>query len=643
MRIQPACLQTSAALCALLLGFSSISVQAADRTVRAGETVNSKVKLSGTDTLTIESGGTLSVYGEQAVELDGAATGVVINNAGKIQNIESNERAIETSKRATARTYTLTNQEGGQIISENDGFKINVDITSGAVTIDNQGLISSTGGGQAIDFGDLESGAIAVVINNYATGVIRSADADGVRPGENAVVTNSGRIEAGSTGDGGNDGVDLRSANTSKIVNETGGTIRGAKQGVNGGSDKKGQVLVENKKLASIIGRNGSGVGSDNTGKVINHGTIQGNFTPALGSNGDGDGVDIDYLAEIENFGVIEGTGAGGVDSGGQPNNAEGVPVGGGTIRNHKGARITGAARGILIDNGSGGPGHYATHLTNHGLIEGQTQYGVKFVGPFDDTIVNGGTISGANGQAVLMGDGNDTFTLLAGGKVEGYVDAEGGTDTFILGKQEEEQLPDTNASFDMSRFKQNETWRNFENFEVAGNWGLTGETDFAGNMHIREGANSLYDAKTPNMHVTQTGGTLTGDGTISSLDQQAGIFAPGGGLGAFTIADTYVQGPQGTLRIDIGDGGSLSLVRISGSAQFKGGSLDVRTHGTPLPDYSEYVIAETQQGTLSGHFGRVTVDQPTYKAGYRFEGNTLVLTLTRTNTTLSSLADHAR
>ncbi|WP_204266227.1 hypothetical protein, partial [Escherichia coli] len=92
-------------------------------------------------------------------------------------------------------------------------------------------------------------------------------------------------------------------------------------------------ITVVNEAGATIIGRNGSGVGSDGTATVPTYGTIIGAYagagniftnTGAASVNGDGDGVDIDLIGTVRNFGIIRGTGAGGVDSGGQPNGSEG-------------------------------------------------------------------------------------------------------------------------------------------------------------------------------------------------------------------------------------------------------------------------------------------------------------------------------
>ncbi len=79
-------------------------------------------------------------------------------------------------------------------------------------------------------------------------------------------------------------------------------------------------MTVYNRDGGLIVGRNGSGVGSDGNGTVYNWGTIRGEYAGEgnafdhLGegsttSNGDGDGVDIDKNAYIVNYGQIVGAG----------------------------------------------------------------------------------------------------------------------------------------------------------------------------------------------------------------------------------------------------------------------------------------------------------------------------------------------
>ena len=639
-------LKSGVALAALLsvpaLTASVVSVvpaRAADTVIAAGETETDEIELEDDDTLTVEDGGTLTVDDDgQAVKLKGKATGVAIDNAGLIENTDKEERAIDTSGGSSNRQYSITNRAGGIIRSEGDAIRLDTDITEGGVALDNAGLITSTKSGQALDFASIESGDVTVTITNQASGEIKAADADGIRPGENATVTNFGLIEADSLGDGGNDGVDLREASMSHVINKTGGAIRGAHQGVNGGEDGKGTVLVTNEEGASIIGRNGSGVGSDNTGKVINYGTIQGNYDPTLGVNGDGDGVDIDFYAEIDNWGLIEGTGAGGVDSGGQPNNAEGVPIGGGVVNNYEGGRITGQARGMLVDDGSGGSAHYATQVTNFGQIDGQSGYGIKLVGEFDDTIVNGGLISGANGQAVLMGDGDDRFVHLDGGSVEGYVDAEDGMDTFELGGADIETATEAVGvpSFDLGLIGSEAIYRNFETFLVTGEWNLTGSSAFGGAFTVEEGLSS-FNGDMPNANVTMTGGRAQGTGTVGSFDLQGGTLAPGNSIGTLTVVGDYVQGSAGTLEIETDAAGNADALDIGGTASLDG-ALNVIAETGDYALVTEYQIISADGG-IAGDFDGVTVNLVNLDGAFAANGTIGTLTLSRNDVTLQSLA----
>src|SRR5262249_17006470 len=149
-------------------------------------------------------------------------------------------------------------------------------------------------------------------------------------------------------------------------------------------------LVVVNRAGATILGHNGSGVGSDTTGAaantvtVENFGTIRGEYAPKFDRaglvtvDGDADGVDVDGGATIINHaggliagsgpgGVVKGQGAGGFDSNGRANNSEGISIGGGIIMNA--GTISGANYGITVNNDSNGDGSRsgvaATTITN--------------------------------------------------------------------------------------------------------------------------------------------------------------------------------------------------------------------------------------------------------------------------------------
>lgn len=381
-----------------LAAFSCVSLVPASAaaqtfTVPAGTTDTVPKTLSGTQTGTIEAGGTLSGTTAITWSVTGGNPspfpGVTIDNSGAIIG---STRAIGSSGSGTPRNLTLWNREGGTITGVgNDAFQIGNDIGNGTINVYNYGTILSTGG-QGLDFDDIDSTTGHVNITNFATGIIKSTANDAVRPGQGAMVTNYGLIFSEGAVGASNDGIDWQ-GHSGTVINKTGGTISGFRHGITTDVD----VDVTNEAGATIIGRNGSGVGSDGAGTVLNYGRITG---AADGSGtSDGDGVDVDNIATITNYGIIEGIGAAGFKDG-LANASEGLSIGGGTILNY--GTISGADTGIVVNNDGNldRSGIAATDLTNHGMIVGQKGYAIRMENKLgtaadNDTIVNYGTIVG--------------------------------------------------------------------------------------------------------------------------------------------------------------------------------------------------------------------------------------------------------
>lgn len=353
-----------------------------------------------------------------------------INNYGLIDSTESDNRGIELKQDDLDNviSFTVVNHAGGTIQAEDDAIKVssdNADTTTGRFIVDNAGTIISTKDGQAIDFDDLTSTTDTVTIINRATGVIEADDADAIRPGERATVMNSGSIWSGGTlgsGDG-HDGIDFQD-HSGTVINGSTGVISGFRHGITSSTG----ITVFNAAGGSITGHNGSGVGSDGNGSVTNYGTITGAYAGV--NSGDGDGVDIDYLAHVTNYGIIQGTGADQITD-----FSEGLALGGGTVVNAAGALISGANNGILVDDGNGGSGYYATTLTNAGTIRGLDGFGIRLVGDFNDQITNSGIIYAIGGTTLDMGAGNDTLTIEKGSAIEGLATGGDGTDTLNYDK----------------------------------------------------------------------------------------------------------------------------------------------------------------------------------------------------------------
>lgn len=396
-------------------------------TITAGTTRTARLDMNdaGVNDLTVEATAAISVSANaQAVRFTGATANGTIVNDGTIEDVASGGRAIRIESGVGASfTAAITNHAAGTIHGDDDALQVQSAVTSGTITLTNDGIISSAVG-QAVDFAAVDGAT--VIIGN--TGTIQADTNDGVRTGNGATVTNTGAIKGGAAPGftASADGVDFRAFGGT--LHNDGGTIEGDRHGVNAGDNGvAGEITVTNALGATIIGHNGSGVGSDGTGSVTNYGTITGAFSNSPGSDensagagdtpdgqpdGDGDGVDFDFAVTVENYGTIQGTGAGGHGSDGLANTSEGIAAGGGAITNHSGAAISGVGIGILVDDSSQGNAPALTTIVNDGTITGSTLFGIKLVSAFADTVENNGTISGGNGTAILFGEGDNTLTV---------------------------------------------------------------------------------------------------------------------------------------------------------------------------------------------------------------------------------------
>ncbi|SDT63405.1 autotransporter outer membrane beta-barrel domain-containing protein [Pseudomonas granadensis] len=587
------------------------------KTVQIDTATTASQTLGGSDTLTISAPGSITHDGK-AVSLKDSTSGagVVINNAGKI--VSSGGRAIDSSgDESKARNYAIYNRSGGQILGANDALRIDSNFISGSLLIDNSGVIRSTTG-QGLDLDALRSDAVKTTIINRAGGLIRGEASDGMKTGANASLTNYGEI---STGDSHNadqkfDGVDIDTASGVSITNY--GVISGGRHGI---TTDLGATLIN---YGQVTGRNGSGFGSDGDGTVINHGTITGAYS-GLQANGDGDGVDIDNLAHIENYGTIQGVGAGGVDKAGFANGSEGIALGGGYILNASGALISGADSAILVDDGSGNSGLAATTLENFGRIEGLNGFGVKFVGEFADSVINGGTISGSNGLALDLGGGDDRLTLRNGSRFIGIVDGGSGTDQVVM---DDALGGDFGAS------------RNFEWLEVRqGAWTLNGSGDFSDGGVVRNGATLINHGGIAGTLTVDAGGVYAGGGSVGSLNVN-GTLRTDTRLGRATIVHDLTMGKAATLAYGVNADGSSAPVVVGGVANLNGATLAVNPGSGSYPWQSHYTVLQAAQ--VNGTFGQVTSDYAFLTPTLAYTATQVDLTYTRNDIAFNEFATTA-
>jgi len=572
--------------------------------------------------------GTITANDNDAMNIGGGTIRIV--NEGTISSVSEN-RGIDIGEYLNVESVEIDNREGGVIEAYSDVIRIDSEdeddeTATGTVVLNNAGLIVSRGtgeeAGQAVDFDKIGSDLGSVTINNFATGEMRAENADAVRPGEGGTVNNWGKIVSNAPentsgdedDDTSNDGIDFQ-GHAGVVHNYAGGLISGARHGIT--SDEN--VDVTNEKGATIIGRNGSGVGSDGDGKVVNYGTITGAIDDNS-VNGDGDGVDIDGLADITNYGTIEGAGARG-EKDGSPNSAEGLAAGGGTIRNlGEDAVISGADNAILIDDSEGGDAPEATEIVNEGTIRGSAGFGIRLIGNQDDVISNSGTIEAAVGPAIEMGGGNDTLNIHTGSKIIGAIDGGVGDDTITLNGE------GTFGGAD-----------NFEFLKVSGDWILFGDQSYSGGITILDGSLSSDGVLDADMTIG-AGSILDGNGTFGSLTVE-GTIAPGNSIGTITVTGNYMQALGSDYQVEF-DGTTSDLVDVTGTATLDG-TVTASPYGTGATAAGRrYTILTAAGGVTLGTYMLSNPNVTAFLQGALANDATNVyLDITRNAVTFASLA----
>lgn len=533
--------------------------------------------------------GIIESTGDDAIR-PGSGT-IIIDNEGTIRANTATMRAINVNNASTITSFTVYNREDALIESDDDAIRISGNpVSVGDILIDNSGTIRTLGtaGGQAIDLDGVNHsvGATTTIINR-ATGVIYSTNADAVRPGASGTVENYGTIYSQSSvpgADNSNDAIDFQS-HDGIVNNYATGSITGVRHGITG----DGNLEVYNEGI--ITGANGSGIGSDGTGTVVNYGTITGTANLAYcdvnpDCFGDGDGVDIDFTGAIYNYGTIQGTGSVGIKLGEtNPSTSEGIAFGGGIIVNgdltYRDALISGADNGILVDDSDGGAAFAATDIVNYGTIRGTNGYAIRLVGAWNDTVTNYGTISGTSAVSVELGDGDDTFNMW-GGSVTGIVDGGDGTDTLNV------NLPlDPDSRFLLS----DDRFTSFEITEVDGGFIELGT--FTSTTSITNGA-LLFGAG------TATTALFTNNGELYALDfDSSGTVS----TGVMTINGDFAQGASGMLGVGIG-GDAASRLSIDGLAALDGEIWINNIAKSFRSDLTYTVLSAT--GGVSGSFSDV-------------------------------------
>ncbi|MFI8482299.1 autotransporter domain-containing protein [Pseudomonas sp. NPDC078700] len=585
---------TPLARCIALSLFAGFNAHALAANLTLNNAVTDTQELSGESRLDISGSGSVITKKDPAVLLNGntSGAGVIIDNSGTLQSTK--DRGIDSDDGdGPARNYQIINRIGATIDAEKQGIRIDGDFAGSKVSIDNAGTITSQTD-RAIMLKALQTD-VKIDIVNRETGVIHGVAEDAMRLGANATVINYGEISSGDMTDDEAkfDGIDFDESTGGRVENH--GLISGGRHGV---TTDRGAELI-NYADGVIIGRNGSGFGSDGNGTVINYGRITGSYN-GIAPNGDGDGVDIDGQGQIDNYGTIEGTGAGG-EKDGSANTGEGIAMGGGSIINREGATISGAANAILIDDSATGGAPFATFLENHGSILGLDGDGVRIIGEQADTVINNGMISGASGLALDLSGGDDSLTLGSKSQFVGLVDGGEGRDTVTFDDAK-------GGSFGNS---QNFEWLNVK----QGVWILT-SSDFSEGGEILSGAELINQGQIGGTLNVRSGATYSGAGQLQNLNLEAGST-----LGFAITAD-----------------GRHNPVEVNGSAQVEGAKLDIRAGSGDYPKLSNYTLINAKDG-VTGQFASVSSNFAFLTPTLAYNANSVELELQRNDVAFSDLA----
>lgn len=453
----------------------------------------------------------------------------------------------------------------------------------------NAGTLSSAGG-KVLDVEGVATAAVCVIEN---TGTLSSA-ADEVISGLASVrITNAGRIETTgykTTGEG-RSAIKVKAEESSTasanlvLENLAGGEIIGTKNGVTG--DRASEIT----NAGTIAGKGGSGVNWDgdvadspdggtsfygNAYFVVKVTNLEGGVISGNGDNAslDGDGVDVDYGVELVNAGTISAK-----DS---PVSADGLAIGGGSVKNLATGKITASnAYGILADDSNEGNAFAALTIENAGTIEttgSATGAAIKIVSDKRNTITNSGTIRSSSGTAIALGDGGDTI-VVQGGEIVGAIVGGAGKDSLVV------ELAGESAEFTIA-----DAVSSVENLEIRA-------------------------------------GTLVLKSTISGVETLRFVQGEDGGFGKIEVSDAAAvpaalseEGAPTVPGISFSEGAALEIVFAENAALTEGAELGSLLSGFALADVGSVRIfqgdtdvssAWTLGADASGSFSLIGVPEP--------------------------------
>jgi outer membrane autotransporter protein len=356
----------------------------------------------------------------------------------------------------------------------------------------------------------------------------------------------------------------------------------------------------------SVIDHNGGfsyGIAGSPDAKVINSGTIRldgGDGVFAVGSlinngsivqiAGGATAIGVSEVKAVDNRGTIDTAGTAVSMTGGSLVNS-------GTLVSHNGPAVTDAGTGGTITNlaggsitGGGGIAVQAQGVTliNAGTITGSVDLGFASFGRAyeSSTYV---TASGKITGDLLFGSGDDTLIVNGPAGVSGIIDGGLGVDTVVLDRTGAGSFAGATG---------------FERLTVnSGAWTLTGSQVYSNGATIVGGRLALAGTLIAPVTV-QSGGTIGGNGTISSLSvASGGTVAPGNSIGTITVSGAFAQAAGSTYAAETAAAGASDLIIVGGTATIgSGATLAVARDGGNYTIGKRYILLSATGG-ITGQY----------------------------------------
>lgn len=471
-------------------------------------------------------------------------------------------------------------------------------------TIVNNGAASVTGTAPYALFGG--GGGTTLSNAGSVTTLANSVDALEVLGSEHTILNGGVVLTQGVSSDG------LRAIGDRNELTNTGEVRTGGANARGMVAEGAGNSLLNQGRIItqSLGGEGMNAAGNGNT--LTNHGQIQtsgpvGNGIRSFGSHN-----------TVLNAGTVVTSGL----------EARGVKVDFGTgarVVNRGSIRTSGIdAFGVWI---ASTPGQSNSVLNEaSGEIVAERSLALKFDAG-DEQIENFGLLAaGAGRMAVDLGHGDDRLLIGATSRIQGFVEAGGGRDTFAIGG-------DADSALDAREIGASKKYRNFEDYEKVGGstWTLTGANSGAMPWAVREGVLMIAGNLSGATMTVHAGATLGGSGTVGHIDARSdSTLSPGtNGIGVLHVTGNVLIANGTIYRIDLNPGLQSDRIAAQGSATVQGGTVHVKALPGDYKPGSRWLILSAARG-VAGQFDGVTTNLAFFQPQLTKDAGNIYLQLPR-------------